>query len=390
MSSISLNDTLLSRQFKYLIKTSLDPASPNVVSTLFRDGIILNTFEINHGNWNSVDEIGQFVEQVHLQRKNEFELLFKLSQNYIQTTNHRLAVLIGNSLLRKNLIDEALSFLSEVVEKMPQEDDVLFALGKVNYKIKSFELAEKFLKKAVELKPDYADYRTLLGQIYLERNACSLAGKEFEKAVALNIYYAEAHYWYGLTYIKNAIVREDYELSINLEENAIKAFETAAQLNPAYKQSSYFYGLEAIKKKNYQDALDIFLETHKIIKKPDPRAIIDHFYLMLVNQEEKLDITSIWNYIKKLKMTITNYPNYVDLYNDLGIAYSILGAYLQKDAIKYFDKALQGNSNFQKANRNRKLIKNENRGLEFLLDTLLELQVDSLAANKKRLKIEFF
>ncbi|MBN2093220.1 tetratricopeptide repeat protein [candidate division KSB1 bacterium] len=390
MSSISLNDTLLSRQFKYLLKTSLEVSSPNVVSTLFRDGTIINLVEINPGGRHSVDELSQFVEQVHLQRKKEFALLFKLSQSFIQTTNHRLAVLVGTSLLRKNLFDEALNFLSDVVEKMPQDDDVLFCLGKAHYKKNSFELAEKFLQKAVELKPDYADYRTLLGQIYFERDACSRAGREFEKAISLNIYYAEAHYWLGLTYIKNAIVREDYELSVNLEENAIKAFETAVQLNSAYKQGTYFYGLEAIKKKNYQQALENFLETHKIIKKPDPRALIDNFYLTMVDQDEELDITLIWDYIKKLKTTITSFPNYVDLYNDLGIAYSIMGVCFQKDAIKYFDKALQGNANYIKANRHRKLITNENRGLDFLLDTLLELQVDCLADNKKRLKIEFF
>ncbi len=390
MSPISLNDTLVSRQCKYLLKTSLEVSSPNVVSTLFREGTILNSVEMNPGIRNSVDELSHFVEQVHLQRKKEFELLFKLSQSFIQTTNPRLAILIGASFLRKNLHEEAVIYLNEVVEKMPQEDGMFFCLGKALYKTKSYDAAEKHLQKAVELKPAYADYHHFLGKIYLERDACSNAGKEFEKAISINIYYAEAHYWLGLTYIKNAIIREDYDLSINLEENAILAFETAVQLNSAYKQSAYFYGLEAIKKKNYQEAMGHFLETQKIIKEPDPRALIDHFYLMLINSDEELDVAAIWEYIKKLKITITSYPDYVDLFNDLGIAYSILGTCFQKDAIKFFDKALHGNANYLKVQKNRKLIMNENRGLDFLLDTLLDLQIESSAAIKKRLKIEFF
>jgi tetratricopeptide (TPR) repeat protein len=390
MSPISLNDTLVSRQCKYLLKTSQEVSAPNVVSTLFREGTILNSVEMNPGSRSSVDELNHFVEQVHLERKKEFELLFNLSQSFLQTTNHRLAVLIGASFLRKNLHEEAVIYLNEVAEKMPQEDDVFFCLGKALYKTKSCDAAEKNLQKAVELKPAYADYHHFLGKIYLEQDACSNAGKEFEKAILINIYYAEAHYWLGLTYIKNAIIREDYDLSINLEENAILAFETAAQLNSAYKQGAYFYGLEAIKKKNFQEALEYFLETLKIMNEPDPRALIDHFYLTLINQNEELDMAAIWKYIRKLTTTITSFPNYVDLYNDLGIAYSILGTCFQKDAIKFFDKALQGNANYLKAQKNCKLIMNENRGLDFLLDTMLDLQVDSSTAIKKRLKIEFF
>lgn len=389
MTPINFNETVRSPRFKYLIQTSTNGYSNKIISAVFKDGIQVSTEDFAHGPEVSEDEIEKLTEQIHQRKKGELVLIFNLLPKYQHSTNVKIIELIGRTLLNKNLLEEAINLFQNFIERNTQAASVYHLLGQAYLINKQFEQAIEALKTAVKFQPDYADYRNKLGLALLSHNECSLALEEFKTAISLNVYYAEAYYHSALTYIKNSIVRDDYALSVNMTEKTIKAMEMATRLNPTYKREEYLAGIEALNNDNYQEALKLFLKAEELVTRPDPRQYIHNFYLRLLDEDGGIDIGYIWDYIKELRKIIRKFPTYADLYNDLGIAYTILGTYFQKEATQIFNEALNLNSNYQKAKKNKKLLKYESRGLDYLLDSLLELESDP-SRKKPGLSIQFF
>jgi len=390
MIPISYSEILKSKRYKYLLQTSTNGFSNKIVSTIFREGTVVASKNMNHRTGLPEVELQKVTEQFHQQQKAELELLFNLAQKFDGNTNQKIIELIGKVFLRKNFINEAIHLFERFLEEHDQEHSIFFYLGEAHFRNKDFQSAGEAFLKAVSLKPEFADYQNRLGLAYLGQGACKQAMNAFNQAIEINVYYAAAYFHCGLTYIKNAIVRDDYELSIDLEAKATHALEYASQLNPAYKRAEYIEGLAALKNKNYEEALGKFQMAETAIELPDPRQLVESFYLKLISNKEQIDVVFIWDYIKELNLLMKKYPSYADLYNDLGIAYCILGAHFQKEAANYFDKALQRNSEYFKARKNKKLVANENRGLEYLIDTLLNLDYDQSSTKRKALTIQFF
>ncbi|MCI0513681.1 tetratricopeptide repeat protein [candidate division KSB1 bacterium] len=390
MTPISFSETLESKRGKYLLQTSTNGFSSKVVSSIFKDGQLINDNYVSYTPKLSADELFKIAEQLHARQKHEITSIFQLIEKYAETKNEKQFELIAQGLLRRNLIDEAAACLEQFCLRNVTAAGCYFLLGLALYRQKNYPAAITALKHAVAIRPQYADYHHWLGIAYFSANACGLAASEFQAATAINVYFAEAFYYLGLTYLKNAIVRDDYNLKINLETNALQIFETATKLNPAYKREAYLLGIEAFKQQDYTAALAQLIESQNAIEKPDPREIVDNFYLRLLDSDVEIEIVAVWDYIKELNTIIRKFPGYADLYQDLGIAYTILGTAFQKEAGLFFEKALKRNPNYQNARKSSKLVMNENRGLQFLVDSMLEFSRDSELNPHRGLKLQFF
>jgi tetratricopeptide (TPR) repeat protein len=386
---INFSETIHSSHFKYLIQTSTNGFSNKIISAVFKDGDLIFSSDFFYGREASEGEIRKLAEQFHQQKKVELHLIFSLLPKYRQSTNFKIIELVGQALLRKNFAEEAIHLFRYFLEKNTHAATIYFFLGQAYFETRQNEPAIECLRNAVNFQPDYADYRNKLGLALLANNECHLALEQFKAAISRNVYYAEAHFHSALTYIKNSIVRDDYTLSVNMEEKTLKALEMATRLNPAYKREEYLTAMDFFNARNYPDALKMFSTAQKMVTKPDPRELIHNFYLRLISGEDGIDIVYIWNYIKELRNLIRDLPNYADLYNDLGVAYTIMGTYFQKEATQIFNEALQLNPDYQKARKNKKLLKYENRGLDYLVDFLLELQADPVR-KKQGLTIQHF
>lgn len=389
MMPINFSDTIHNSEFKYLLQTSTNGFARKIISTVFKDGELVTSADFIYNGEASETEIRQFAEELHQRKKAELLLLFNLLPQFRQSTNFKIIELIGQALLRKNFLTEAIQLFQQFQEKNKHSVSILYFLGQAYLEAKQPELAVACLRNAVNFQPGYADYRNKLGLALLANNECNLALEEFKVAISRNVYYAEAHYHSALAYIKNSIVRDDYALSVNMEEKTMKALEMATRLNPAYKREEYLAALDLFNQANYQEAYKLFSLIPGLVAKPDPRELINNFYLHLLSHEETIDIIYLWDYIKELRNLIRTLPNYADLYNDLGIAYSIMGTYFFKEATQIFGEALQLNAEFQKVRKNRKLLKYENRGLKYLVDSMLELEPDP-ARKKTGLSIHLF
>lgn len=376
MMPINFSDTIHNSELKYLLQTSTNGFARKIISTVFKDGELVTSADFIYNGEASEAEIRQFAEQLHQRKKAEFQLLFNLLSKFRQSANFKVIELIGQTLLRKNFLPEAIQLFQQFLVKHKQAASIHYFLGQAYLEAKQPEAAVDCLRNAVTFQPGYADYRNKLGLALLAINECNLALEEFKVAISRNIYYAEAHFHSALAYIKNSIVRDDYALSVNMEEKTLKALEMATRLNPAYKRAEYLEAMDLFTQTNYQDAYKLFSSIPGLVAKPDPRELIHNFYLHLLSGEDTIDIIYLWDYIKELRNLIRNQPNYADLYNDLGIAYTIMGTYFLKEATQIFNEAIQLNPEFQKVRKNRKLLKYENRGLDYLVDSLLELEPD--------------
>ena len=390
MSPISFSEKLKSSHYEYLLQTSTNGFSNKIVSTIFKDGNILLFRDKTHQPDLSVEELRKITEQFHIKQRQEFEFLFDFALAVSEKTNYKLVELIGKAFIRKNLVDEAIHIFNSFLAHTRKESSIFYYLGDACLRKGDYQAAGEALQNAVMLEPDFADFHNKLGLTYLHQGACSKALQEFELAIKNNVYYAEAYYYLGLTYIKNAIVRDDYALSVEMNKKVNHHLDYAIQLNPAYKREEFVEGMNAFHAEKYPEALTLLFKVLEEVVRPDPRILVENFYLKLIAPNSSIEVPLIWDYIKELNGLIKNFPGYADLYNDLGIAYCILGTYFQKESVHYFEKALQRNEKYFKAKKNQKLVLNENRGLEYLVGSLLNLELDESATEKRGLKIEFF
>lgn len=389
MAPVSFSENLSSRQFTYMLHTSTNGISNKIISSVFRDGQIVLASNLSFHEDLSENSLQELVEQFHQKKLMELRILFELIEQYSETDNIKIVELIGKALLRKNLADEAIHFVSNFEKVLGQDDLFLKLIGTAYLQNDDLQSAVQALSKAVAAKPNYADYHNLLGIAYLKQNVCSMAALEFKAAIKINLYFSEAYYHLGLALIKNAFVRDDYELSLNLVENSKNALESAAKINPSYMHAGFQDGIEALHAEEFEKSFFLFEEALQKIPKRDCRILIDEFYLKLLHSPEDVDIVYIWDYIKKLNALSKQYPAYADIYNDIGVAYSLLGAYFQKESTEFFEKALEKNAKYRIAKRNQKLVRNENRGQDYLLETLLGLHKSDSEIKKRGIKILF-
>ncbi len=67
---------------------------------------------------------------------------------------------------------------------------------------------------------------------------------------------------------------------------------------------------------------------------------------------------------------LKKYPSHADIYKDLGLAYCMLRNYINEKAINSFQRALEINPEFEKAQRNFKLSSYERTGSEIFLKAI--------------------
>lgn len=102
----------------------------------------------------------------------------------------------AKTMIKSNQLDSAKTLLENLLQANPNDDQILFQLGRVYLGLKNSDQSIRYLEKAVSLKSDSANYHFWLGQSYgikvMNSSVLKKAGlakkvkREFEKAVELN------------------------------------------------------------------------------------------------------------------------------------------------------------------------------------------------------------
>jgi Flp pilus assembly protein TadD len=367
---LTLNSKLRGMGKEYFLQTSADPQNGKGSCVLFESGNPVDIIEFkltDNGRTPSM-----IVEEYHKNRLDKFNHLSELYGELTEETDSAILEKLALSLIDQRLYQEAVGILEKAIKTASQNTSLHNYLGLVYMELQDFEKARECYMQAIQLSPGYPDCHNNLGLALLNLGKCYQSYKSFEKAIELNVYFAEAYYNMALALVLNGIRREDYNLAQNLEDNTTGILAKAVGFNPRFKNEYLQRGLDALGNKDLPGAFKMFKQGYDeaiLFRFPNNSY---SFHLEYLFRNNVLREDAVIRHIKKLQKLIEVHPNYPDLYNEMGMAYTVLTQFHSDRAIEAYERALKLNPEYKLAMKNLKLTQNELKGLKTLLRAILK------------------
>jgi tetratricopeptide (TPR) repeat protein len=372
MSAVGFTDRFSRLSREYMIQTSVNELRKVIVCSLFHSGQLINSKSFPLPEKLAANVLLDLVSRLHEQCLAEVDSLLGLVERMRNLDKPEIIEKLGKTLCARELFDEGKELLSMAVLKYPELPGLRFVLGKLYLAKGIYDDAVDQLCRAVELAPAYPDYHHHLGVAYLNSKRPVAAIDEFKKAVEQNIYYHEAYFNLGLGFIQNGIVREDFNLAKNLEQNCLQAFQKAILFNPAYMNQAYEEGLALLREGKLQQAYDTLSMVAKEIVTHGSEERLLEMYLRYIHGENGMTEDGIRQYVEQIGDLLKANPGHADLHNELGMAYTVMSKFMNNKAMDHFKEALRINPHFLKATRNLKLSQNDLKGFEVLLEAIVK------------------
>lgn len=366
-----INSRLATGDKEYLIQTVSDSHRNRILSSLFSDGELLETFVDKIEKDLSREDLKRLINSAHEERRREMEQLVGLYQNSTESSDPLDLDYLGQALYYKKMYLESAKLFSQATRLDPDFHYAWNHLGRVYMRLNRFSDAVRAHKQAVDLKPHYADYRNLLGEAYLATDSCQKAIVEFNEALKINIYYGEAYLNQVLTYVLNAIRHEDYSMFAKKDEMIETALNKVSVIMPDIVDNDFHQAKAYLREGDLEKAFASFLKIR------EKRANIKHseasnFYLKFLLKADQLNEKIISKRIKYLQKAVSDNPDYADLHYELAVAYTMLSRFVHGKAIEEYKKALLINPAYDKADKNLKIAKNEIMGFDMVIKNVLK------------------
>ena len=372
MGEFVFNDVIRSKSGEYFLRTANSIYQHRVISSFFRNGTLLDSQHQDYDQNITEEALLDVTKNFHQEKKSEVRSLLELSEQLKNTKQPETKNLLGLAFMKKGMFHEAINEFEEAIALDRDQAITYNNLGKAYIAVDRLEESVDVLEKAILLSPEFADLHNNLGRAYLKKRQCKNAVGAFEKAIEINTYYPNAYYNLGMAYVLNAHTREDFNLSIDCYSKVMEYMEKAAKINPNYKNEHYDRAEEFLRKDEYEKAYAEFQKGYALIQPSTDMSFILDFYLRVIHKGKLLKSSVIWKHIRKLEEMTKKFPNYADLYNHLGVAYVIMGKFLNNKAISLFNKAMEINPNFEKAKKNKRLAEYDHKGIQLLFDAILK------------------
>jgi tetratricopeptide (TPR) repeat protein len=357
---------------KYFLQTSLLQKKGVIQSSFFKDGVLFDTVRTAVDGKGSPDDIRRETKEAHLENKRRFMLILGVSDRIRSSDDPKPHLRIAQALFKRHLYHEAIQEAQRSIKKGNRDSIASMVIGESYYEMGEFEKAFEATRAGIESTPDYPDMHNLLGKIYLKQQRCKPAIECFKRAIELNLYYGEPYLNLARAYLLNTVVKEDYELSRDLDATVPVNLERAEQLDPYLAHDRIEEARGLFRGKDHEGAYAI-LES---VKQPSIRGGIDDIILelsmMLMYDGEEFREEEIEKYLDMVREIVDQNPTFADGHNSLGILYTAKCKIYMDQASKAFRKALEINANYQKAQKNLRLSENDRQGIFILLKALLD------------------
>lgn len=375
MADIGFNDNLKVAGRKFHFQTASNTKSGEVQCEIFEQGRLLNKeiLEFERRKFDKVHSIEnrlkEMVESLHQEMMSEIEIMFLISEKIKKLKHSPSNVKMGILFQQHNLVDDAIEHFELAIENDPDYIDGYINMGRTYSIARDFEKANQAFEKAMEKGKRFADLYNHYGYSLLAENKFQKSLHHLQESLKINNDYAEAHYNLAILYFKSTIYDKTDE---KLPPASIRLQRGVEQLNKLKKMNiKSFEQVEdkvqkVIDKKDYEQVVKILEENKYKLFYRDPMSLIGtNFYLKFMYGGKGLDNEIIRKYEGKLTSALEHYPNYADIWNNLGIIHLIQCRNLFLKALEEFKRALEINPGFEKARKNKKLV--ENDGKEFLI-----------------------
>ena len=198
---------------------------------------------------------------------------------------------------KEGKIEQGITYLNDVLKRIPDDPDLLLCLGVFYEETKEFEKAEIALKRGLELDPDNSRLHFRLGNVYNRWGREKAAIEEMKTVISLDPQNAYALNYLGYSYAESGENLDEAERLIKealkqdpdngyitdslgwvyfkkgLFTEALKYLEKAASLVPDDPYILEHLGDTYLKRADYQEALNCY--KHSLSKKRKDRGDLE-------------------------------------------------------------------------------------------------------------------
>ena len=375
MSDIGFNDNLEIAGRTFHIQTASSTGKGSVRYEIFENGRVLSTAEVDferrmRSQRHSVeDRLKNVVESLHQEMMSEIELLFTIGEKVKELGHAPSNSKIGLIYLQNNLIDDAIHHFQLAIKNDPNYLEAYNNLGLTYIQMGDISKACQVYASAVQKGINYTDLHNNYGLSLLLNGQYQKSLSEIQKALKLNKDYKEAHYNIVLLYLRSILSDKTGEVlpppSIRIQR-ALEHLEIIKESKIKVFENIYDKITKYIDNGETAPAVKILEEyRNKVFPRDLSSLISTNFYLKFMYGGKGLDNNTINRYENRLKGALEENPDYADIWNNLGVIHLIQCRNLFLQALGEFRKALDINPDFEKAQKNKKLV--ENDGKEFLI-----------------------
>ncbi len=372
MTNFELREEIDHGGRKFFLQTSLLLKKGVVQSSFFRDGVLFDTVQSTVDNAGSPDDLRRATKEAHLENKRKFLAVLGASERIRSSEDPKLHLRIAQALFKRRLYHEAIQEAQKSARKGSKDSLAGMLVGESYYEMGDFEKAFEATRGGIEVTPDYPDMHNLLGKIYLKQQRCKPAIESFKRAIELNLYYGEPYLNLARAYLLNTIVKEDYELSRDLDANVTGNLERAEQLDPYLIHDRLDEARSLFRAKDYDGAFAALESAKQGAMRGGVDDVILDLSMMLLSDGEEFREEEIERHLARIREIVDQNPTFADGHNSLGILYTAKCKIYMDLASTAFRKALEINANYQKAQKNLRLSENDRQGIFILLKALLD------------------
>ena len=140
----------------------------------------------------------------------------------------------GNPVVRKQIIEEGLTYLKQALRVYPEYADANASAGDAFFKLEQFDSAEHYDKRALEIDPKFTIAINNIAGVYFMTNRIEKALEVCLKAVEINPNYVNAYSNIGLCYMRMA----KYDLAL---QNLYRAVALDPSFTSSYENIALVY-----------------------------------------------------------------------------------------------------------------------------------------------------
>jgi len=357
---------------KYFLQTSLIPQKGVIQSSFFKNGVLFDTVQVAVDGKTTRDDLRRATKETHLENKQKFLLILGAGDRIRTSDDPKSHLRIAQALFKRHLHHEAIQEAQRSIERGNKDPLPNMLIGEAYYEMGNYVKALEATRAGIDITPEYPDVHNLLGKIYLKQQKCKDAIECFNRAIGLNLYYGEPYLNLACAFLLNTIVKEDYELSRDLDTAFTSNIERATQLDPYLVHDRIEEAKKLFGEKDYHGAFEALETARQQSVRGGIDDIILDLYMMLLYDGEDIQEEGIEKFLDRVREIVDQNPTFADGYNSLGILYTAKCKIFMDMASKAFRKALEINANYQKAQKNLRLSENDRQGIFILLKALLD------------------
>jgi tetratricopeptide (TPR) repeat protein len=229
---------------------------------------------------------------------------------------------------RAGNFQQAEVIFEEILERAPQDANILHLMGLIKYRYQDYHSAIEYLQKSIQFDPTNANAYYNLGLVFQAQGQLDEAITSYQKSLQLNPNYSYAYYNLGSIFRRK---RQSYQ--------AILYYQKAIQINLSFPEAYNDLGFALQEKGQLDEAIQYYQKA--LLLNPD---LADVYYNL---GTAFLEIVHLDEAITCFKKVLQLNPNDAEAYNNLGFALQEKGQL--DEAIQYYQMALLLNPNLADA-----------------------------------------